>query len=69
MKNKLLVASVIAISALSHLGPAIGLILIAVGEEITRALGATLLLVSSLSMGYLHGLNRTHEILNLDQKY
>ena len=69
MKNKLLVASLIAISALSHLGPAIGLVLIAVGDEITRALGATLLLVSSLSMGYLHGLNRTHETFNSDQKY
>lgn len=67
MKNKFIIAAVITGSALSHLGPAIGLVLIAVGDETTRALGATLLLVSSLSLGYLHGLNRTHE--TFDKKY
>ena len=61
MKNKIITAAMIVGSALAHTLPAIGIATIAIGDEPSRALGTCLLFVSSLSLGYIHGLNRTHK--------
>lgn len=46
-------------AALAHVGPAIGILMIAAGDEASRALGAVLLFVCSFGCGYLHGWNKT----------
>lgn len=62
MKNKLIASTIIVSSALAHITPCFAILMIATGGETTRALGTVALFVSCLSMGYMHGLNRTHEL-------
>ena len=59
MKANLILAGVILGSAITHVLPALSIIMIATGGEATRALGAALCLSSSLALGYFHGWNRT----------
>lgn len=59
MKNKLIAFSLVTVAAIAHVGPSAGLIMIACGDEVTRALGAVALFATSFVCGYFHGLNRT----------
>lgn len=59
MKNKIIGLLVAAAAAIAHILPTVAIVGIATGSETTRALSATLLLVSALGLGYIHGLNKT----------
>ena len=62
VKATALLTALVVGSALSHILPVLCFAVIGMSSQpLTEVIAAVLLLVSSVAMGYLHGLNRTHE--------
>lgn len=57
MKEKLTIAAGITLAALAHITPIAAILMIAVGNEPIRAIGAGVCFVSTFALGYIHGKN------------
>lgn len=64
MKNKTIALAIALAAAILHLLPATALVMIAGGGEVTRALGACLLLVAGFGLGYIHGQNNSFKFMD-----
>ena len=60
IKEYIGIATLSIASAVLHVGPVVGIMMVAIGDEMTRALGAAVILFLSVGLGYIHGLNRTY---------